>query len=91
MVDEFHHAAASTYRRLIDDFTSRFLLGLTAAPERTDGASLLSLCGGNLVYRCDLAEGSGAGCSRPSITTACLTGSTTRTSRGGVTVSTRRS
>jgi len=57
VVDEFHHAAASTYRRLIDYFTPKFLLGLTATPERTDGASLLSLCGENLVYRCDLAEG----------------------------------
>src|SRR5688572_1425992 len=57
VVDEFHHAAASTYRRLIDHFTPKFLLGLTATPERTDGASLLSLCGENLVYRCDLAEG----------------------------------
>jgi superfamily II DNA or RNA helicase/diadenosine tetraphosphate (Ap4A) HIT family hydrolase len=57
VVDEFHHASAETYRRLLDHFTPTFLLGLTATPERTDGADLLSLCGGNLVYRCDLAEG----------------------------------
>ncbi len=57
VVDEFHHAAASTYRRLIDHFEPVFLLGLTATPERTDGADLLSLCAENLVYRCDLAEG----------------------------------
>ncbi|HND52667.1 MAG TPA: DUF3427 domain-containing protein, partial [Pirellulaceae bacterium] len=38
VVDEFHHASASTYRRLIDYFTPKFLLGLTATPERTDGA-----------------------------------------------------
>jgi superfamily II DNA or RNA helicase len=57
VVDEFHHAAASTYRRPIDLFTPKFLLGLTATPERTDGASLRSLCGENLAYRCDLAEG----------------------------------
>src|SRR5687767_3309908 len=57
VIDEFHHAAATTYRRLIDHFTPKFLLGLTATPERTDGASLLALCGENLVYRCDLAEG----------------------------------
>jgi superfamily II DNA or RNA helicase/diadenosine tetraphosphate (Ap4A) HIT family hydrolase len=57
VVDEFHHAAASTYRRLIEYFTPRFLLGLTATPERTDGGDLLSLCGENLVYRCDLIEG----------------------------------
>ena len=57
VVDEFHHASAATYRRLLDHFTPAFLLGLTATPERTDGADLLSLCGENLVYRCDLVEG----------------------------------
>lgn len=57
VVDEFHHASASTYRRLLDHFTPKFLLGLTATPERTDGADLLALCGENLVYRCDLGEG----------------------------------
>jgi len=57
VIDEFHHAAASTYRRLLDHFTPQFLLGLTATPERTDGADLLALCGDNLVYRCDLVEG----------------------------------
>ena len=56
VIDEFHHAAARTYRRLIDHFEPKFLLGLTATPERTDGGDLLSLCGGNLVYRCGAAE-----------------------------------
>ena len=57
IVDEFHHAAASTYRKLIDHFNPKFLLGLTATPERTDGGDLLGLCGENLVYRCDLMDG----------------------------------
>jgi superfamily II DNA or RNA helicase/diadenosine tetraphosphate (Ap4A) HIT family hydrolase/HKD family nuclease len=57
IVDEFHHAAAATYRRLIDHFQPRFLLGLTATPERTDGGDLLALCGENLVYRYDLWDG----------------------------------
>ncbi len=57
VVDEFHHAAAKTYRRIIDYFLPRFLLGLTATPERTDGGDLLTLCGENLVYRCDFVEG----------------------------------
>ena len=56
-MDEFHHAAAATYRRLIDHFRPKFLLGLTATPERTDGGDLLALCQENLVYRCDLVEG----------------------------------
>lgn len=57
IVDEFHHAAAATYRRLIDYFDPAFLLGLTATPERTDGGDLLALCGENLAYRCDLIDG----------------------------------
>jgi superfamily II DNA or RNA helicase len=57
VIDEFHHAAATTYRRLIDHFEPRFLLGLTATPERTDGGDLLGLCQENLVYRCDLVRG----------------------------------
>ena len=57
VVDEFHHACAKTYQRLIAYFEPRFLLGLTATPERTDGGDLLALCQENLVYRCDLVEG----------------------------------
>ena len=57
IVDEFHHAAAQTYRRLLGYFEPDFLLGLTATPERTDGADLLALCGDNLVYQCDLTDG----------------------------------
>ncbi|MDO6586386.1 DUF3427 domain-containing protein [Salipiger sp. 1_MG-2023] len=61
IVDEFHHAAARTYQNLIDHFTPRFLLGLTATPDRTDGGDLLGLCGENLVYQCDLFRGIEAG------------------------------
>lgn len=61
VIDEFHHAAAGTYRRLIDYFTPKFLLGLTATPERTDGGDLLALCQENLVFRKDLVAGIKAG------------------------------
>ena len=57
VIDEFHHASARSYRKLIDYFQPQFLLGLTTTPERTDGGDLLALCGKNLVYRCDLPEG----------------------------------
>ncbi|MCF7764266.1 MAG: DUF3427 domain-containing protein, partial [Verrucomicrobia bacterium] len=57
VIDEFHHAAAATYRNLISHFTPKFLLGLTATPERTDGGDLLALCQENLVYRCDVGRG----------------------------------
>ena len=57
VVDEFHHAAAATYRRLMEYFTPKFMLGLTATPERADGGDLLGLCQENLVFRCDLFDG----------------------------------
>ena len=57
VIDEFHHAAAPTYRRVLRHFRPEFLLGLTATPDRRDGADLLALCGDNLVFDCGLAEG----------------------------------
>jgi superfamily II DNA or RNA helicase/HKD family nuclease len=57
VVDEFHHAAAPTYIRLLDHFEPSFLLGLTATPDRTDQSDILSLCDDNLVYTADLFEG----------------------------------
>ncbi len=41
VVDEFHHAAAPTYQKLLDYYQPRILLGLTATPERMDGKSIL--------------------------------------------------
>ncbi len=57
VVDEFHHAAAPTYRRLLQHLRPRFLLGLTATPERTDQSDILSLCDDNLVYSRHLFDG----------------------------------
>jgi superfamily II DNA or RNA helicase/diadenosine tetraphosphate (Ap4A) HIT family hydrolase len=57
VIDEFHHACASTYRNVLRHFEPAFLLGLTATPERTDGGDLLGLCDENLVYECALGEG----------------------------------
>ncbi len=37
VVDEFHHAAAPTYQQLLNYYTPKLLLGLTATPERLDG------------------------------------------------------
>ena len=37
VVDEFHHAAADSYDRLLNHLQPRELLGLTATPERLDG------------------------------------------------------
>ena len=50
IVDEFHHAGAASYKRLLAEFEPKFLLGLTATPDRTDRADILSLCDNNLVF-----------------------------------------
>ena len=46
VVDEFHHAEAATYRRLLDHLHPVELLGLTATPERADGVDVRSFFDG---------------------------------------------
>ena len=41
IVDEFHHAAAPIYQKLLGYYQPQILLGLTATPERMDGKSIL--------------------------------------------------
>jgi superfamily II DNA or RNA helicase len=41
IVDEFHHAEAPSYRKLLDYYEPKILLGLTATPERMDGKNVL--------------------------------------------------
>lgn len=41
VIDECHHAPAKSYQKLLEHLRPEILLGLTATPERTDGASLL--------------------------------------------------
>lgn len=48
VIDEFHHAAAPSYERLLNHVQPRVLLGLTATPERTDGLDVLRHFGGHL-------------------------------------------
>lgn len=48
IVDEFHHAAAPTYTRLLEHLAPRELLGLTATPERADGLDLLRYFDGRI-------------------------------------------
>jgi superfamily II DNA or RNA helicase/HKD family nuclease len=40
VIDEFHHAMAPTYRRLLEHLQPQQLLGLTATPERGDGVDV---------------------------------------------------
>ncbi|MCC6993211.1 MAG: DUF3427 domain-containing protein, partial [Deltaproteobacteria bacterium] len=48
IVDEFHHAAAPTYRKLLEHLQPEILLGLTATPERTDAGDILHYFDGHI-------------------------------------------
>lgn len=56
VVDEFHHAVNNQYKKIIDYFKPKFLLGLTATPERTDGRSIYELCDYNVPYEINLYQ-----------------------------------
>ncbi|MDT3429247.1 superfamily II DNA or RNA helicase [Paenibacillus forsythiae] len=56
VVDEFHHAAAATYQSVIDYFQPKFLLGITATPNRMDGQDVYALCNGNVAYQIHFIE-----------------------------------
>lgn len=50
IIDEVHRAGAATYGRIIDHFEPRFLLGLTATPERSDSFNVFELFDYNVPY-----------------------------------------
>jgi superfamily II DNA or RNA helicase len=56
IVDEFHHAEAPTYRRLLDHLRPKELLGLTATPERSDGESVVKWFDGRIAAELRLWE-----------------------------------
>ena len=56
IVDEFHHAAAPTYQKLLAYYQPSILLGLTATPERMDGKSILSYFGNRIAAEIRLPE-----------------------------------
>jgi superfamily II DNA or RNA helicase len=56
IVDEFHHAAAPTYQKMLEHFHPKILLGLTATPERMDGKSILGYFGGRIAAEIRLPE-----------------------------------
>lgn len=56
IVDEFHHAAANSYQKVLDYFQPVFLLGITATPDRLDGKDVYALCDGNVAYQLHFIE-----------------------------------
>ena len=56
IVDEFHHAAAPTYQKLLNYYQPKLLLGLTATPERMDGKNILTYFNNRIAAEIRLPE-----------------------------------
>lgn len=56
VIDEFHHAVNEQYKRIVKYFKPKFMLGLTATPERMDGKNIYELCDYNVPYEISLKE-----------------------------------
>lgn len=56
VVDEFHHSVNNQYLRIVEYFRPKFLLGLTATPERMDGKNIYEICDYNVPYEISLQE-----------------------------------
>ncbi|MEY8566812.1 DEAD/DEAH box helicase [Corynebacteriaceae bacterium 7-707] len=56
IIDEVHRAGAASYERVIEHFQPKFLLGLTATPERTDDFNVFKLFDHNVPYEIRLQE-----------------------------------
>lgn len=50
LVDEAHRTGAESYMRILGHFDPKFLLGMTATPERTDGFNVFELFDFNVPY-----------------------------------------
>lgn len=56
IIDEFHHAAADSYKRALDYFKPKFLLGITATADRNDNKDVYAICDGNVAFRLDFLD-----------------------------------
>lgn len=50
LIDEVHRAGAESYQKVVDYFQPKFLLGMTATPERTDNFNLYEMFDYNIPY-----------------------------------------
>lgn len=56
VIDETHRASAPTYQKILNYFTPKFLLGMTATPERTDGFDIFKQFNHNIAYEIRLKK-----------------------------------
>jgi len=50
LIDEVHRAGASSFERVFEHFRPKFLLGMTATPERPDGVNIFEIFDYNVPY-----------------------------------------
>jgi len=48
IIDEAHRSFSESYQRILNYFNPKFLLGMTATPERTDGGNIFQLYNNNI-------------------------------------------
>ncbi|PKK95428.1 MAG: DUF3427 domain-containing protein, partial [Tenericutes bacterium HGW-Tenericutes-5] len=56
IADEAHRSYSQSYKSLIEYFTPKFLLGMTATPERTDGGNIFELFNNNIALEMRLRD-----------------------------------
>ncbi len=56
IIDEAHHAASNTYLNVLNYFTPKFTLGMTATPERSDNNNIFDLFDNNVALEVRLHE-----------------------------------
>lgn len=56
LIDEVHHAGDNTYQRIINYFEPKFMLGMTATPERNDDYNIFELFDFNIAYEIRLHQ-----------------------------------
>lgn len=56
IIDEVHKAGAKSYQRIVDYFNPKFLLGMTATPERSDDFDIFKMFNYNIAYEIRLQE-----------------------------------
>ncbi|MCX6312212.1 MAG: DUF3427 domain-containing protein, partial [Bacteroidetes bacterium] len=56
IIDEAHHATSNSWIKVIEHFNPKFLLGMTATPERTDGADIYEFFDNNIALEIRLRD-----------------------------------
>lgn len=56
VMDEVHHGGAATYQKVLQYFKPKFLLGMTATPERTDNFDIYDIFDHNIAYEIRLHD-----------------------------------